>query len=169
MPEAYKTKGSASAAVTLIEFSDFQCPACKLYFPMVKQLAFQFPNELKIGYRHFPLPQHPFARKAAEAAEAASAQGKFWEYHDKLFENQESFRAESFEQFARDLGLDLDRFNSEVNGAKYTSIVNQDVDLGKEAGVNATPTFFLNGKKLNVLGPEDLFKKVSAEIGGGNQ
>ncbi len=157
-------KGEASASATLVEFSDFQCPACGAFYPLLKQLEQKFGDKLRVIYKHYPLPQHTFARKAAEASEVASAQGKFWEYHDVLFENQSNLTVEDLKKYASNLGLNTEQFNSELDSGKYSQIVQDDVALGNKLNVQATPTFYLNGRKLVLKGGGDLEIEISKEI-----
>jgi len=151
--------GDPSAKVTLVEYSDFQCPACAFYAPVVTQVLDKFKDKMRLVYREFPLPQHQNAELAAQAAEAAGKQGKFWEMHDLLFSKQnewgESASARSiFAGYAGTLGIALDRFNSDMDSSAVTQKVADDVASGLASGVNATPTFFLNGKQID--SPENL-------------
>lgn len=159
-----KIRGEATASATLVEFSDFECPACQAFFPTVKELEEKFKGKLKVIYRHYPIPRHQFARKAAEASEVANAQGKFWEYHDILFEKSPSLSADELKQYAKDLGLDTERFNKELDEGKYASAVEADYKLGVSLKVSATPTFYLNGNYLDVNNPKELVEKVSAAV-----
>lgn len=159
-----KIRGETTASATLVEFSDFQCPACQAFFPTVKELEQKFSGKLKVVYRHFPIPRHEFARKAAEASEVANAQGKFWEYHDILFEKSPSLSVSELKQYAKDLGLDSEKFNKELDEGKYASDVEADYKLGMSIKINATPTFYLNGNYLNINNPQELSEKVSATI-----
>lgn len=156
--------GNPDAKVVLVEFSDFQCPACAAFAPVVKSLGEKYSSDLLIGYRHFPLPQHAFARKAAEASIAAAEQGKFWEYADKLFENQQNLKVEDLKKYAEELGLDMAKFNAALDSGKFAPVVNEDYRDGQKAAVNSTPTFFLNGKKLVLQSFDDLEKEVFSEI-----
>ncbi len=158
-------KGQATASATLVEFSDFQCPACGAFYPIIKQLELKYKNELKIAYKHFPLPQHTYAQKAAEAAEAAGEQGKFWEMHDALFENQEHLTAEDLKKYAAELGLDTEKFNQALDSGKFANKVKEDLTLGNKIGINATPTFYLNGKKLLIREGTDIEKAILQELG----
>ena len=142
-----QTKGSASAKVSIVEFSDFQCPACGAFYPTEKKLLAEFGDVVRFTYRHFPLPQHPFAQKAAEASECAAEQGKFWEMHDKMFENQENLTIDDLKSYASQLGLDTAKFNSCLVGGKYATEVALDQSFGNSIGINATPTVFINGEK----------------------
>jgi protein-disulfide isomerase len=157
------------AKVTLIEYSDFECPACGAYYPFVKQLAQEFKN-LSIVYRHFPLPQHANARVAAQAAEAAGKQGKFWEMHNLLFDNQDiwsrsSFAAETFNAYAQTLSLDIEKFKADFNSSETKTKIEADYQGGSSA-IDGTPTFFLNDKKIqNPQNYED-FRSIIQQAGG---
>lgn len=156
--------GPLSASFTLVEFSDFQCPACAAFAPSVKQLISTYPDDLRVAYRHFPLPQHENARMAAEAAQAAHAQNAFWEYHDKLFENQENLSKDDLVRYAQEIGLDAERIKTSLDTEEYANVVQADVSSGQNFNVNSTPTFFLNGRKVNITSPNSLFQLVSIEI-----
>ena len=164
LTEGSHIRGEASASATLVEFSDFQCPACASFYPIVKQLESDSQGKLKVVYKHYPLPQHKFAQKAAEAAEAASAQGKFWEYHDMLFENQNDFSLENFKKFAGELGLDQAQFDADFDSAKYAGFVRGDIELGTKLSIDSTPTFYLNGKKLLLRTSDDLKREIDAVV-----
>lgn len=146
-------KGNDNTVATLIEYSDLQCPACGLYFPVVKRLQEEFGDRLRFVYRHFPLSQiHKNAEFAAEATEAAGLQGKFWEMHDLLFLQQEEWSSgdakKLFKDYAEILKLDLDKFEKDINSREVKNAVQSDYDGGVALKVNATPTFFLNGQKI---------------------
>lgn len=146
-------QGNKEAKVAVVEFSDFQCPACASVHPVVKKIMADFGDKVKLIYRHYPLPNHKFAQKAALAAEAAGEQGKFWEYHDKLFENQTSWSSESdpsktFIQYAKDIGLNIDQFTRSFEEKKGQNHINSDTAAGNKVGIAATPTFFINGTKF---------------------
>lgn len=151
--------------VTVTEFSDFQCPACRAAQGMVKQLEEK--EGVRIVYRHFPLSSiHKNAQLAAEAAEAAFAQGKFWEFHDILFERQEQWAEEKnpetkFIEYAGELELDKDAFTKALVDHAYRELVISDYQEGLKVGVNATPTFYVNGRKVNTV---DLLKVVDEEL-----
>lgn len=159
-------KGNSNASVTLIEYSDFQCPACGAYHPIVKQLVKEFNNQIIFVYRHFPLRQiHPNAELAARAAEAAGKQGKFWEMYDLIFENQRSWSnerntKETFTNYAKSLGLDVGKFKSDLESKEVREKVDNDYKSGLALRVNATPTFFLNGQKLQNLRNYEEFKEL---------
>jgi protein-disulfide isomerase len=146
-------RGAADAAVTLAEYAlaeyaDFECPFCGQAYPIVEELLAQYPEQVRHVFRHFPLAQaHPHAQPAAEAAEAAGGQGKFWEMHDTLFENQDALDGESLLEYARDLGLDLLGFQQELVMRVHAPRVREDFLSGVRSGVNGTPTFFINGRR----------------------
>lgn len=165
-------KGNRDAKNVLVEFSDLQCPACKAFQPAVKQLAEQNPDDLAIVYRHFPLRQiHKNADRAARFAEAAGLQGKFWEFHDQLFAEQSAWSDESdptdrFLGYAESLGLDREKLRTDADGAAAKDAVTADSKSASAAGVSATPTFYLNGKKLSGFKSiDDLVKRVEDGIG----
>lgn len=148
---ATKTVGSPDAPVTIVEFADLQCPACKTAHPIVKQLLEKYPDEVYYVYRHYPLSIHRNAKIAAQAAEAAADQGKFFEMEDKMFVNQSDWQDsgkadEIFEQYAIDIGLDIELFKSSID--EKSGIVNSDFVLGNKFQVQSTPTFFINGEKF---------------------
>ena len=132
----------------LAEYADFECPFCGQAYPIVEELLAQYPEQVRHVFRHFPLAQaHPHAQAAAEAAEAAGAQGKFWEMHDTLFENQDALDGESLLAYARELDLDLGRFQRELVMRVHAPRVREDFLSGVRSGVNGTPTFFINGRR----------------------
>lgn len=155
--------------VTLIEYSDFQCPACGAYYPIVKQLSQEFKN-LSVVYRHFPLAQHANARPAAQAAEAAGQQGKFWEMHDLLFGNQnawsDSNTAEQiFIAYAQSLELDMEKFKTDFNSAETKNKIEADYQSGASE-IDGTPTFFLNDKKIQNPQSYEDFRSIIQQAGG---
>src|SRR5581483_9879955 len=142
-------RGPDSARVTLVEYGDYQCPHCALAHPVVKQVRAQLGDRLRFVFRHFPLAQvHPMAVKAAEAAEAAGAQEKFWEMHDLLFERQRELGEiddAGFAKWAAELGLDTERFARELSSRVYHPRIQEDFLGGMRSGVKGTPAFFING------------------------
>jgi len=141
-------QGPASAAVTLVEYADYQCPFCGNVHPVIKQLQKHFGNRLRFVFRNFPQARiHAYAQRAAEAAEAAGGQGKFWEMHDYLFEHTEALDAENFARAAVALGLDRVKFNRDVAERAYAKRVQQDIQSGMDSGVGGTPTIFINGMR----------------------
>lgn len=141
----YNAKGTEEPLVTLVEYSDFECPACGSTFPVLKQLMEEYGEKVRLVYQHFPLPQHTQARMAAQAAEAAGAQGKFWEMHDLLFENQKELSKDLAKDLAgRIEGLDVEKFNQEFDDGVYDDIVLADLAAGNRAGVSSTPAIYIN-------------------------
>jgi protein-disulfide isomerase len=144
--------GPDSASMTVIAYCDFECPYCGQAFVLVKDLRRRLEHQLRFVFRHFPLVnKHPLAQQAAEAAEAAGNQGRFWPMHDLLFENQEDLEADDLYAYADMAGLDVPRFKEDLHGRVYSSRVMCDVRSGRRHGVGTTPTFFLN----NVLVSDD--------------
>jgi protein-disulfide isomerase len=138
--------GVAHAPVTLVEYGDFECPNCKQAALAVKLLLARFTGRIRLGYRHFPLEDvHPHAMHAALAAEAAGRQGKFWQMHDLLFDNQQHLKLHQLRGYAEHLELDMARFNADMDDEIYLQRVREHVEGGNQSGVRATPTFFMNG------------------------
>jgi protein-disulfide isomerase len=145
-------KGPRHAAVTMVEYADFECPFCGQAFWELKQLEATIGDELLLVFRHFPLTQmHPHAMAAAEAAEAAGAQGRFWEMHDTLFANQRALDPAALMSYAADLQLDLRQFSRDLQGHRHVPRIRRDFLTGVRSGVNGTPTLFINGERY--LGP----------------
>ena len=156
MENATKVKGPAEATVTVVEFSDFECPACKGYQATVEQITKQYPDSVKIVYKHFPLDEiHPNARLASQASEVALEAGKFWEFHDKLFAAQTEWAEitdkkqllEKFSEYAAELKIDKEEFLAKIESESIVQKVQSDKELGNSLTVQATPTFFVNGIK----------------------
>jgi protein-disulfide isomerase len=160
IPNNAHTIGNSSASAYLVEFSDFECPACGTFEPTVKSLTTKYADRLLFSYRHFPLPQHIEGQPAAMAAEAAGQQGKFWEMHTLLFKNQKSLSSTIYTELAKELNLDLKAFEKDRKDSSLSAIISADTDSGTSIGVNATPTFFLNGVKLELADPSDLVRAV---------
>ncbi len=160
------TLGNKQAKTILVEYSDFQCPACGLYYPLVKQLLQAEGDKIQFAYRHFPLREiHANAELAAEAAEAAGRQGKFWEMYDFLFENQKDWSEvnnarDFFIKYAESLNLNPDQFKTDLKSKEVSDRVENDYQSGLESGVEATPTFFLNGVKIENPRSYDEFKRI---------
>ncbi len=160
------TKGDSKAKVTLIEYSDFQCPACAAYYPLVKQLLSEFGDKIYFAYRFFPLTSiHKNAMISSQAAYAAKLQGKFFEMHDMLFQTQTSWAesndaAETFVAYAQKLGLDSDKFKKDMNSNEAKNYVTSSQNQASSIGVNATPTFFVNGRQITNPKNYDDFKKI---------
>jgi protein-disulfide isomerase len=162
------SRGPLSAPVTVIEFTDFQCPACRAIHPALEELLKSYTDRVRFVVRDFPLEQHQQARKAAEAANAANAQGKFFEYAALLFKNQEALDIASLKKYAVELGLDQARFNTALDGGTYAAEVQKDVADGEDYGVDSTPTIFINGVRQRDLSPEGLragLERALAKVG----
>jgi len=156
-------KGSKDSPVTVIVFSDYQCPYCEKFFtdtlPLIEKNYINT-GKVRFVYRDFPLDFHQYAKKAAEASECADSQGKFWEYHNKLFENQNSLDIVSLKQYAKDLSLDETKFNDCLDSGKMTAEVQKDIEDGMTNDISGTPTFFINGIKLVGAQPYSVFQQV---------
>lgn len=170
------SKGNQEASVVFVEYSDFQCPACRSYYPLLKKLNEEFGGKMKFVYRHFPLSKiHKNAELAARAAEAAGKQGKFWEMHDMIFENQSVWSGKSggdtrdaFASYAKSLNLDMERFDKDLDSKEIKDKVENDYQSGVRAQVNATPTFFLNGVKLeNPKNFDELRSRIEQAVNAG--
>jgi protein-disulfide isomerase len=160
------TQGKGTSGVTLVMYADFQCPGCGSFYPIMKQVTDHYKDEIKFQFVNFPLTNiHLNALAASRAAEAASKQNKFWEMHDTMFENQEHLTVDDLKKYAKDLGLDTEKFNQALDSGKFTNRVKEDITLGNKIGINATPTFYLNGKKLVVREGTDVEKAILKELG----
>jgi protein-disulfide isomerase len=155
--------GGASAPVTIIEFSDYECPFCQRAEGAVDQVMKAYGDKVRLVFRDFPLPMHPHARLAAEAAKCANAQGKFWPYHALLFANQRALGEDKLKEYAAQVGLDGPEFAKCLSEKKFKAAVDQDVADGAAAGVTGTPAFFINGRMLSGAQPFEQFKKVIDE------
>jgi protein-disulfide isomerase len=139
-------QGPANAPVTLLEYGDYECPYCGAAYPIIKAVQARMDQRLRFVYRNFPITtSHPHAQQAAESAEAAATQGRFWEMHDVLFENQKRLRDEDLRAYAKALALDLERFERELAEHVHAGRVHEDFMSGVRSGVNGTPTFYING------------------------
>ena len=153
-------KGPPDAPITIVEFSDFQCPFCASAQPVLKQVLEAYPNDVKLVFRHFPLERHPEAKIAAEAAECAARQGKFWEYHDRLFASPSAISVIHLGVIAEEVGLDRPTFSTCLETGASRTRVNEDLERGVRAGVTATPTFFVNGRMVEGAQPFLTFKQI---------
>jgi len=158
--------GAPHAAVTVVEYGDFECPNCKQAQPAVKLLLERFSGRVQFVFRHFPLEDvHPHALGAAQAAECAAGQGRFWEMHDLLFANQSHLKPKELHGFAERLGLDMARFTAEMDDQVYLQRVREQQQGGIDSGVRATPTFFVNGRIQDVsFGLRSLFEVVETRL-----
>ena len=156
-------RGNATAAVEVIEFSDFQCPFCLRANPVVEQVLKTYGDKIKFVYRHYPLQNHPNARPAAEASACAEVQGKFWEYHDRLFANPTKLSDADLKTHAAALGLDAAKFNACVDNHQQKPGVDADMAAAEAVGVTGTPAFFINGRSIEGAQPFESFKRVIDE------
>ena len=154
-------RGGENAKAVLVEYSDFQCPACKYFYGMVKQLEQEEGDKIQVVYRHFPLQQHQFSKVAAIAAEAAGRQGKFWEMHDILFENQDTWSksdniAQSMVGYATQIGLAIGQFQTDVQSKELAEKIEKSIADGTAQKIQGTPTFYLNGEAVKFGSYEEL-------------
>ncbi len=153
-------KGSEKAPVTIVEFSDFQCPYCANLQPTLRDVLNAYPKEVRLVFKHYPLPFHPQAMNAVKAAEAAREQGKFWEMHDLIFNNFNKLTEQSFGDFAQQLGLNMEKFSADFTSGKYDQQIQQDMMLARSSDVNGTPTLFINGKRMQSRGFNDFKQRI---------
>ncbi len=158
--------GPTHAAVTLLEYGDFECPNCKQAAPAAKLLLRHFASRIRFVYRHFPLEEvHPHALDAAETAEAAAGQGKFWLMHDVVFENQPHLKLPQLRSYAEQLQLDIARYTAEIADHIYLQRIREHMQSGRESGVRATPAFFVQGRICDVsFGMRSLYDAVEAVL-----
>lgn len=157
-------RGPANAKVTIVEFSDFQCPYCATAAGKMQAVMAAHPD-VKLVFKQFPLDIHSQARLAAQASLAANAQGKFWELHDKMFANYRRLNRENIMTWAKEAGLDMAKFTQDLENPAYKKMINREVDEGTNAGVSGTPTFYINGKKYNgAIEPDKLKPILAAEM-----
>jgi protein-disulfide isomerase len=141
-------RGSVNAPITIVEYGDFECPYTGRAYPVIKELTKQFNEKIYFVYRNFPLNDiHPYAQHAAEAAEAAAAQDKFWQMHDYLFEHQKALDDHHLLEYAQKVELNIDRFKKEMSEHVYAPLINKSLKSGIDSGVEGTPTFFINGER----------------------
>ncbi len=159
MVGAAPSKGPASAKVTIVTFSDFQCPFCSRVVPTFQKIEEEYKGKVRIAFKHLPLPFHDKAGIAAEASMAAHEQGKFWQMHDKLFANQQALDRPSLEKYAQELGLDMKKFKAALDAGKYKKHVEEDAKYAANVGASGTPTSFVNGKAVVGAVPFDDFKR----------
>ena len=157
------TEGPVKAPLTLVEYGDYQCPYCGAAYPVIKRLQREFGKRLRFAFRNFPLTQsHPYALIAAETAEAAALQGKYWEMHDLIYERQEDLGPESLRAWAEEIGLSLEEFGAALRQGDIAKRIKEDRASGIRSGVNGTPTFFINGSRYDGV-PEDELLRASLE------
>lgn len=153
-------KGPKDAPITIIEFSDFQCPYCSRANNTVEEVLKKYPGKVRVAFKNLPLPFHEEAKPAAAAALAAGEQGKFWEMHDALFENQRSLNADFYKATAEKLGLDVQKFLADMKSDKVQKQIEEDMELASKNGITGTPGFFINGVQLKGAQPLPAFEKV---------
>jgi protein-disulfide isomerase len=158
------SQGKADAPVTIVEFSDFQCPFCQRVMPTLKELRGKYGDKVRLVWKDFPLTQiHPQAFVAAQAGNCAREQGKFWEYHDTLFGNQSALQPDNLKKYAADLGLDAAKFNQCLDSSKYEARVQDALAVGGRLGIGSTPTVFVNGRSINGAQPLEVFQSIIDE------
>jgi protein-disulfide isomerase len=156
--------GAASAPVTVVEFSDFQCPFCARVMPTLKRVKETYGDRVRIVWKDFPLTSiHPQAFKAAEAGQCAREQGKFWELHDRMFANQQALEPDALKKYAADAGLEMAKFNACFDSSKYGERVQEHMGLGTKLGVSSTPTTFVNGRLVSGAQPYEVFARIIDE------
>ncbi len=164
--EGAPVKGSPDAKLAIVEFSDFQCPFCSRVAPTLEQIEREYGDRVRIVFKHLPLRIHPKAPAAHAAAEAAHRQGKFWEMHDLIFADQRSMSPAKYEEYAEQLGLDMDRFRKDVASAEIKQRIDRDMSEAASLGVTGTPAFFVNGRFLSGAQPFPTFKSlIDEELG----
>ena len=156
-------RGSPMAPVTLYEFSDFQCPHCKMAAPMLKKVVEESNGKVKLVFKQYPLPGHPKAREASKATIAAQKQGKFWEMHDLLFKNQDKLQTANFADYAKKIGLDVKRFEADMASKETEKKIDADIAEGHKAGVDSTPSVYVNDRRF-VFPPDQLGPYVQEEL-----
>jgi len=158
-------RGPANAPVTIVEFSDFQCPFCGRAEPLVEQVLKAYPDKVRLVYKNFPLTSiHPWALGAAKAAVAAAKQGKYWQMHDILFANQTDLRAEKLKEYAAKIGLDVPRWEKDMNSPQTDAAINADMELANSARVRGTPTFFVNGREVEARSFQSFKTMIDAAL-----
>ena len=161
-------KGNERAKLAVVEFSDFQCPYCRRVTPTLEQIQREYGDQVRIVFKHMPLPMHTKAPAAHVAAEAAHRQGKFWQMHDLIFGDQDAMSPEKYKDYAKQLGLDLARFERDVASAEVKARIQADAEEAQRLGVSGTPAFFVNGRFLNGAQPYEAFKQlIDQELGRG--
>ncbi len=157
-------KGNKNAPVTIVEFSDFQCPYCSRLQPTLQQVLDAYPNDVKLVFKDFPLSFHKQAKNAAKAARAAGEQGKYWEMHDLIFVDFNKLTDNSYKDYATRLKLDLAKFEADYSSTKYDKSIQDDINLGRGAGVTGTPTLFMNGKRMQRRSIDDFKASIDGYL-----
>ncbi len=163
--EGEHVKGAENPKVTIVEFSDFQCPACAAYYPVMETLLTDFPEDLQLVYKHFPLRAIHFqAENTAKASEAAALQGKFWDMHKTLFDNQSSWSGttgkDALRQYAENIGLDMAKYDADIESDAVNEVVKSASQFAVDNGLNSTPTFYMNGRKIGNPASYESFKEL---------
>ncbi len=157
------TRGNEQASVTIVEWSDFQCPFCKRVSPTLAQIEEEYGDQVRFAFKHMPLSIHPQAKGAHAAAEAAHRQGKFWEMHDLIFQNQRDLQVSTLEGYATSIGLDLEQYQRDVEAEDVVGRIDEDLQQAQKLGVTGTPSFFINGRFLSGAQPFANFKRYIDE------
>ncbi len=156
-------RGSESAKITVVEWADFQCPFCVRVNPTLEQITKEYGDKVRFAFKHLPLSMHSKARAAHQAAEAAHRQGKFWEMHDLIFASPKDLKPETYLRYANEIGLDIDRFDSDLSSSSVRKVIDDDLATAGELGVSGTPSFFINGRFLSGAQPYGSFARVIDE------
>jgi len=164
--EESPVRGDAKGPVTIVEFSDFQCPFCARAAPLIDEVLKKYPKGVRFVYKQFPLPMHPMARPAAHWSMAAQEQGKFWEMHDVLVQNQPTLDATKAQEYAKQAGLDVKKFKTDLekNGAAYDKRIDAEIQLGTGVDVRGTPTLFIAGKKVRTRTLDGMSAMIDSEL-----
>lgn len=157
-------KGPADAVVTIAVFDDYQWPYCARLEPLLQQVLDKYPENVKLVVKHFPLANHKYAHKAATAALAANVQGKFWEFHNKLFKNYNVINDTKIQDIAKELGIDIEKFNKDMQSPAIKSLIARDMNNGRQIGIRGTPTVFINGKTLKNRSLQGIYQVIEAEL-----
>jgi protein-disulfide isomerase len=157
-------KGAVNAPVVIAVFSDFECPACAALVPVIEQVLEQYPANVKVVFKHYPINSHQYSHKAAAAAIAADRQGLFWEYHDLLFKNHKQLSDQKIRDIAVVLGLDMEQFQKDLMASQTQAIINQDRVEAARVGIRSTPTVFINGKELRNRTLEGFKSLIESEL-----
>jgi protein-disulfide isomerase len=156
-------RGSEDAKITIVEWADFQCPFCVRVNPTLEQITKEYGDKVRFAFKHLPLSMHSKARAAHQASEAAHRQGKFWEMHDRIFAKPKDLSPETYLRYAGEIGLDIDKYNSDLSSSSVRKVVDDDLAMARELGVTGTPSFFINGRFLSGAQPYGSFARVIDE------
>jgi protein-disulfide isomerase len=156
-------RGPKDAKITIVEWADFQCPFCVRVNPTLEKIADEYGDKVRFSFKHLPLSMHAKARAAHQASEAAHRQGKFWEMHDKIFAKPKDLSPETYLRYAGEIGLDIDKYKSDMSSSSVRKAVDADLAMARELGVSGTPSFFVNGRFLSGAQPYGSFARVIDE------